>query len=290
MTESMTREEILANPAAANDALSAVEKALKSPLPDPELPPDDRVTLPGGFVHKGKLIRHVIVRELTGEDEESLARAIRNPNPFHFYGTLLRCGVARVGELSREDSQAVLPDLLMGDCDEIILGIRAATYGDAVEVLGWTCPECGRKIGKLEFSLAEDVERVRLKDPADEASFDVALRKGASARVRLASLATMTSIHEMPDLLTPQRDDVLLSKAVETFTDARGQAHIVALAPSVVRKMAAPDRRKVLTEMSKRQPGPRYNEVRFKHDECGEEVTLALGITDLFRELIIGLV
>ncbi len=285
----MTRDEILANPQAAKEALSAVDKAVKSPLPDPELPPDDRVELPGGFVHKGKLIRHAIVRELTGEDEETLARAIRNPNPFHFYGTLLRCGTARLGELSPEESQQVLPDLLMGDCDEIILGIRAATYGDDVEVLGWTCPACARKIDKLEFSLTEDVKRVKLKDTAD-ASFDMKLRKGASAKARLASLTTMMAVHEMPDLLTPQRDDILLSKAVDTYTDAQGQSHIIALAPSVVRKMSPPDRRKVLAELSKRQPGPRYNEITFKHDECGEEVTLALGITDLFRELILGLV
>ena len=287
---SMSREDILANPAAASEMLGAVSKVLKSPLPDPELPPDDRVTLPGGFVHKGRLVKHAVVRELTGEDEEALARAIRNPNPFHFYATLLRCGVDRLGDLSPEETRDVLPDLLMGDCDEIILGIRTATYGDDVEVFGWLCPACGKKVDKLSFSLSGDVDRITMKDPAGETTFDVKLRKGASARVRLASLSVQTAVHEMPDLLTPQRDDILLSKTMESFTDVHGQSHIIALAPSVVRRMSAPDRRKVLLELSKRQPGPRYNEIKFKHDECGDEVTLALGITDLFRELIVGIV
>jgi hypothetical protein len=291
MTEtSMTREEILANPKAAEAALASLDKAAKSPLPDAPFPPDDFVTLPGGLMHKGTLIKHAVVRELTGEDEIALARAIQNRHPFHFLDTLLQCGLDRLGNLSPEDSERLLPELLTGDRDEIVLGIRAATYGEIVEVFGWVCPACGKRVDKIEFSLKEDVTRTTMKDPAAESSFEVKLRKGASAKVRLATGAVNTAMYEMPDLLTPQRDDILLSKCIETYTDTRGQTHLIAGFPSMVQRMSAPDRRKILTEMDKRQPGPRYNDLKFRHDECGEEVTLALGITELFRDLIIGLV
>lgn len=286
----MTREEALANPEAANAALNSFLAGVVTDAPVAELPPDDRVDLPGGLSYKGQLIKHVMVRELTGEDEEALARAIQNPNPFHFLNTLIGCGVVCVGDLSPEDTKKVLPELLVGDRDEIVLGIRRATYGDTVDVYNWVCPNCGGKVDEISFSLTEDVERIKLADPANDTTFDVPLRKGAKARVRLATGAIQTATWEMPDLLQPQRDDVLLTKCVETLTAPNGQQNVIAAFPSLVRKMSAPDRRAILKELTQRQPGPRYNEIKFKHDGCGDEVALALGIRDLFRELVFGLV
>lgn len=287
---SMTKDEILANPAAAQSALTGAAEAAKSPLPVAPFPPDDLVTLPGGIMHKGDLIKRVVVRELDGEDEEALARAIQNPNPYHFLDTLLSRGTVSLGTLSHDETQRMLPDLLVGDRDEIILGIRSATYGPVVEAFGWQCPLCAGKVDKIEFSLADDVERKTLKNPADETVFEIKLRKGAKAKVRLATGAVQTSVFEMPDLLGPQRDDIMLSKCIELYTDTSGQSHLIPGFPSMVRKLSAPDRRTILRELSERQPGPRYNEIGFTHEECGGAVTLALGITDLFRDLIAGIV
>jgi hypothetical protein len=285
----MTREQVLANPGAAQAALDGAKEAAKSPLPKAEFPPDDLVTLPAGYVHEGELLRRVTVRELTGEDEEALARAIQSPNIYHFLDVLVNCGVERIGTLDRETSLAILPDLLVGDRDEIILGIRRVTYGDTVEVFNWQCYECGRRIDKIEFSLSEDVDRVTMKDPANEAHFTVKLRGGGSAVVNLATARVLTATYEMDDLTTPQRNDVMLSKTVETWTDRNGQIHLIPGFPSMVRQMSTTTRQTILRELSKRQPGPRYNEIKFKHEECGAEVTLALGIADLFRDLLAGL-
>src|SRR6185312_15632740 len=202
----MTREEVLANPGAAQAALDDVKSAAKSPLPTAEFPPDDMVKLPAGYLHEGELIRRVTVRELTGEDEEALARAIQNPNPYHFLDVLVSCGVERLGTLSREASLAILPDLLVGDRDEIILGIRRVTYGDTVEVFNWLCPDCGRRIDKIEFSLTDDVERTTMQNPADESRFEVKLRNNASAIVNLCTARVLAATYEMEDLTLPQRN------------------------------------------------------------------------------------
>ena len=66
----MTREEILAGPWRGQRALADLAAASKSALPVAQYPPDDLVTLPGGLMHKGKMLRQAVVRELTGEDEE----------------------------------------------------------------------------------------------------------------------------------------------------------------------------------------------------------------------------
>lgn len=283
----MTREEVLANPGVARAALDDAKDAAKSPLPTAQFPPDDMVKLPAGYVHEGELIRRVTVRELTGEDEEALARAIQNPNPYHFLDVLVSCGVERLGTLDRETSLGILPDLLVGDRDEIILGIRRVTYGDTVEVFNWLCPECGRRIDKIEFSLADDVDRVTM-DPAS-AHFEVKLRNNASATVNLCTARVLAATYEMEDLTLPQRNDVMLSKCIEMWTDSKGNKHLIPGFPSMVRQMSTVARQTILRELSKRQPGPRYNEIRFKHEECGSEVTLALGIADLFRDLLAGL-
>lgn len=286
----MKRDEILTDPGAAQAALQSVQAAMQTPMPVASLPPSDMVTLPGGLVHKGDVIRHVVVRELTGEHEDALAKAIRHPNQYHFVDTLIECGVARVGNLGPEETRAALGSMLVGDRDEIILGIRSVTYGPDVEVFGWVCPACMGKVDKISFSLVDDVERVKLKNPAEDSVFRVDLRNGASAKVHLVTGAVQTALFEMDDLTTPQRNDILLSKCVETYTDRKGGEHFIAGFPSTVRSMSAPDRQAIIRELTQRQPGPRYNDVRFKHEGCGEEVTLALGITDLFRDLLSGLV
>lgn len=286
----MTREQILEDPDGAKAVLDGIQDVLKDPMPVADLPPDDTVVLPGGLIHKGNLIRHVTVRELNGEDEEAIAKAMQHPNQYRFIDQILRCGVDRVGDLSPDESQKALGNMLIGDRDEILLGIRAATYGDAVEVFNWICPECGGKVDELGFSIRDDVSRDKLADPATEAVFDVKLRAGASARVRLVTGDVQLAIYEMADLTTPQRNDVILSKCTETYTDKRGNTHLIPGFPSLVRKMATSDRQAILRELTKRQPGPRYNDVRFEHDGCGKAVSLALGITDFFRELIVAVV
>lgn len=287
---SMTREEILENPQAAQAALDLATKMSQADLPPAELPPDDLVTLPGGFVHKGSVIKHAVVRELNGEDEEALAKALQGGNLYHLLDTLITRGTVKLGDLSYDETQRAVPELLTGDRDEIILGIRAATYGDTVEVFGWKCPECGGTVDKIDFSIKEDVDRTRLKNPLEDAEFEVKLARGGKAKVRLATGVVQMAVWEQDELLGPQRDDIMLSKTIQTYTDRAGQEHIISLFPSMVRQMSAPDRRAIIRELSKRQPGPRYNDIRFTHDGCHKEVALALGITDLFRDLIAGLV
>jgi hypothetical protein len=286
----MTRDEILADPQAAQAALDLATKMSASDLPVPDLPPDDLVALPGGYVHKGTVIKHAVVRELNGEDEEALAKALKGGNLYHLLDTLISRGVVKLGDLSYDETQRAVPDLLTGDRDEIILGIRIATYGDTVEVFGWTCPECAGVVDKIEFSLKDDVERINLKNPLADIEFEIGLNRGAKAKVRLATGAVQMAVWDQDDLVGPQRDDIMLSKTIQTYTDRRGQEHIISLFPSMVRQMSAPDRRKIVRELSQRQPGPRYNDIRFTHDGCHKEVALALGITDLFRDLIAGLV
>src|ERR1700691_74906 len=175
-----------------------IQKALAeaNPMPEADPPSPTLVSLPGGLLAKdGEIISTAEVRELTGEDEEDLARAAQAKpgNIFHYMNTLLECGVKRFGTEDPRRTKTLLKNALVGDRDALIMGIRRATYGEDVDIEQWTCPSCGQK-----SDLTIPLEDVPVKEITREqlAPFTVDLRNGRSAEVRLATGADQLSIFE----------------------------------------------------------------------------------------------
>jgi hypothetical protein len=52
---------------------------------------------------------------------------------------------------------------------------------------------------------------------------------------------------------------------------------------SQVRNLGIKDRRDILEEIAKRNPGPQLSEIKKACDTCGLEVELPLTLADLFR-------
>lgn len=271
----------LDNPDAANKEIDAVLDDTKKPEPVViETPPDDLVALPGGLVRKDRVIRTAVVRELNGEDEEALARASQSMNPFHFLDRLLKCGVVSVGD--ERDTETALKDLLIGDREALILGIRRSTYGEDIEIDKWKCPVCGVQ-STLTMQLS-DIPITKMSNPADEVRFTVPLRKSGSAEVRLATGEDQLSIFENSDLTQAQRETLLLRRCVVTVNDDKGE-HFMQAYPSLAREMSMPNRHKILNELRDRQPGPKYDKVKYKCESCGEDTFVAVGLGDLFLDI-----
>jgi hypothetical protein len=259
---------------------------IMDPIPDPPEPVDDLVRLPGGLSRKDGVIRTATVRELNGFDEEALSKALKSNNIIHFVDVLISCGTATIG--SEPATPEMLKNLLLGDRDELFLAIRRATYGDTVTLDRWKCPHCG-SVTPISFSITDDIERKRLEDPAENLIFDVELRKGGTARVRLPNGGDQMYIYDDDDLTPAQQNSRLLTRCVLSYTSPDGKQHVVAARPSLVLELPITDRQKIIAEIAKRQPGPKYNGVTFTHQECGNEVVLALGVADFFRDLILYL-
>ena len=278
-----TRINPLDDPIATNQAIDEVLSNSHSDIPTIALIPPDMYQLPGGLSKNGILIRQVRVRELTGEHEEALARASQaTANIFHFINTLLECGTVQIGDEPESDTKKLLKDLVVGDRDAVILFIRQATYGDDIVVPDWECPSCGNKTN-LTIPIS-DITTKEINDP-EGYNFTVSLKNKRKAFVRLANGHDQMSLYDNQKLNQAERDTILLSRCVITLTDADGTEHSLAGMPSLARKMALPDRRKILKEMAERQPGPRYFDISFKHEDCGEEAMINLGIGDLFLDL-----
>lgn len=290
----VTREEALADPKAAN---AAVEKVLKQATaverPHAEMPPFDQVELPGGLVRSGEVIRMVRVQELTGKHEEALARAAVPPagstsiNWTHFLQVLLESGVTAIDGVPKDEIPNALKDMYVGDRDAIILAIRAATYGDELELENWVCPnpQC-RVESSISLSVLNDIGTIRMEDPRGDGRFKVKLRKGRTAEVRLATGRDVISMFERETLTAAERESILLSRCLLSIIEADGKETLVqGFGGGVAMELSIPDRRAILREMDKRQPGPRYNEVTFVHEECKKEVPVAVGLGELFPDL-----
>jgi len=273
------------DPMLAAAAVSAKFEEAETKFPDAPTLESDLVKLPGGLVRGENVYRTAQVRELTGEHEEKIYRALLSQNPAHIRSVILECGLVRIGDLNESESRKLLPSLLIGDRDAIVLGIRNMTYDDSVDVSEWKCPECMEPMD-LHLDLYEDIEVKKLTDPAKEVTFDVALRKGGKAVVKLPTGADQLVVGESTDRTGAERNSILLQQCVievDKPDGKGGEAKImIAAMPGYVKSLGMKDRRTILEEIVKRQPGPQYQDIKITHDSCGKEVSLALDLVDLF--------
>lgn len=276
------------NPQAANALAAGAMASAQTPFPK-EAPGiyDNLVQLPGGLIlDDGSQILTAVVRELTGADEEQMGRAAQSGNVFHFGDTLLRCGTVQLGDKNPAETADLLPKLLTGDRDMICLAIRIATYGPEYELLDFTCPQCGGMTARISFSVlpkpAGEIDLVTLEKPED-AEFEVALRHGGTAYVRLPSGQTQKYLADYQLRPPAERNSALLRKCVIAVIDLAGIRRSVEAEPSVIVSMSAGDRKAILQEIMARQPGPQLIEgARFPHLDCGKEISVPAPLAALF--------
>ena len=100
-------------------------------------PSDTFVELPCGYITPaGEILKSAEVRELTGRDEEAIAKIDSLGKALN---VMLSRGVVKVGNL--EATEEVLDNLLAGDRDMLLLAIYRATFGDSAKVNVW-CSNC----------------------------------------------------------------------------------------------------------------------------------------------------
>lgn len=275
----------LTNPGSANAAIASILSDAQGQVAKPEitLPAGGSFNLPGGYVLGSDFtsVRYdAEVRELTGVDEEALTKA-RQGGIGKFISTLLSAGTVSVGE--QKANANLLSGLLLGDRDMLLMEIRRATYGDEIVWDQYGCPWCGEDF-RLSVTLDEIPVR-RLEDP-DDRVFEVELRHGRRAHVRLPVGSDQEAILAVVDRTTEsEQNTLLLSRVLISVVEADGTENAVTGNPDFARAMGVVDRRKVLDEIENRQPGPQYNGVKFTHDSCGKEVPLFISAGDLFQGL-----
>jgi hypothetical protein len=231
--------------------------------------PDTFVTLSSGYINfKGELITEGEVRELNGEDEEYISKT---QGTGKFLSAILQRGVVRVGE--EKPSTAVLDALLSGDRDELLLGIRRATFGDTVTVKA-VCQHCGEE-QEAEVDLKADVPRKVMLNPQDRV-FEVACSVGM-VETTLPTGAVQRKILDSVDKTNSELNTSLLEACVQEINGmpVMGAAH--------VRSLSIRDREKILTAITERVTGPRLSEIKKPCAACDKDMDLPFAMAALFR-------
>lgn len=265
----------LDNPAEAVAAsASLLRDDRESGRPVIEMPGDTHVRLDRGIYRAGTWYRDAEVRELTGEDEEAIAAS--RSNPYRMYETLLTRGTRRIGPEFMTPKLAA--ELLIGDRENLLLGIRRATFGDEIEFKNLPCPHCEEQVD-LTVSLS-DIPRISLPDP-EQTEYEVPLRKGAVAFVCLPTGGDQQAVYNLRDSSEAKQSTEILTRCVLSVLHADGTKENKPKA----KQLSMADRKTLLQFIADQQPGPRYLDFSFEHEACGKEVALPISLATLFRGL-----
>lgn len=142
----------------------------------------DTFELPCGHVDaEGNVHTSVTVREMTGEDEETLA-ARNMPTTKKINRILTRC-TDSIGPFSGQALQFIIPDLTQGDRIYLLMAIRRASLGNEMP-FQTTCPSC-KEEARFILDLA-DLETKKMPNPAIR-TYDIVLPK-SKHKVRMKVL------------------------------------------------------------------------------------------------------
>lgn len=275
-SDTRSAQENLANADATNALVASALAESIGDAPTLPAPEDPIVTLPGGLYWKGQLLRTAEVRELTGEDEEKLAAV--TGSLARWMSAMLEMAVVRIGD--EKPTPAMIRKLLIGDRDELMLGIRVATFGRTITLVNIVCPHCDEGMdATIDLTT---VDRVTLDTPNLRHEHEVPLRRGGTAIVRLPDGAGQELIFAEDSGNPAERNTKLLGHCLVKVTDATG-AQAGKSREALAQSLGMADRQTVLRYLGEKQPGPKLDDIRFEHEACGEEVRLPLTLPELFR-------
>jgi hypothetical protein len=253
-----------------------IEKFAKKAMEEPEpviqtrAPSGSEVFLPGGFIEQnGEIVKTAEVRELTGADEEAIAKAGSAGKALN---VLLQRGLVRLGarDVRKEDFDL----LLSGDRDAILIGIRRVTFGNDLTI-AVQCPHCESE-QTTDIDLSHDIPMVELKDPVYDRTWTIKTSKG-EVNVALPTGVVQRKLMENADKTSAEINTLLLSGCVLSINGSPSAGASTALS------LGMADRNKIIDEIINRNSGPRLGEVNKPCKACGEGMSLPLSLLDLFR-------
>lgn len=244
----------------------AVKSAIVGETPIMEQPPSGVVTLFRGLFQNSSWHTDAAVSELTGEDEEVIARAMTASDTLGFVNAILQQGVERLGPLVLADHPAserlgIINRLLIGEKEMLFLSILRTTYGD-VRTVETECPAC-RETNEVEFSITDDIP-VRTLDDPQRVAYDFTMKDGSHLEYRLVTGEDQAEATKRKNITVAEQNTITLSRCINSHNG------LPLLDPMIFcRRMGALDRRKLLDEINKKQPGPYFEEVKLPCAACG---------------------
>ena len=271
-----------ADPAAPDQLNAAAQQFYAQSKPDVPViddPPEGAAHLLWGVEHDGKRYRSAYVSELTGADEEAIARLPRSATNYNVVvvDIHLRRAVKQIGPVSADsdDFEKLLGELLVSDRDILFKEILLATYGKVRDYENVPCPTCG-----FEMDLHIDIEgliEVTNDRVFDSDRFTVELRNGSPVVMRYTRGKDQLAVfHDGGRVLsTPEANSGFIAACVITV-----DGKIVPDPEQWARNLGAADRRKIVTALLD-VPAIGFKEVEVPCGKCGENLPTVFGWADL---------
>jgi hypothetical protein len=262
------------DPIAKQQDLQAAKQAIAGPVPLMPQAPDTAVSLALGLYHNGEYYTDVEVRELTGADEEVLAKV---KDEVASFSTVIALGTVRVGPMEMEgktlqERKSLLGGLLIGDRDKLFLSVVRVTFGDKKQV-AFTCMHCGEG-QEVDLLLSEDFPQT--DGDVSSRLFSYVTNKGDSVEYRLATGEDQEQVLDKPISLAEQ-NTLMLARCI---TKVNGELAVDPL--GFARSLGMKDRSALLNELASKQPSVSL-EVTTTCAACGEEVPLSVSWGIIFR-------
>ena len=246
------------------------------PVPLIQKSMDPVITLPRGLMYNGTWHTQVTVRELTGVDEEVLARVKTVQDMFD---NVIALGVVRVGTLEMSamtlpERQGLMQGLLLGEREQLYLAVVQATYGDD-KVLKYTCPSCEEE-QDLTVTLSEDFKPRQVED-VERTEFHHTTSKGTDVAYRPAIGSDQIEALGRKGASPAEQNTIILSRCIKSV-----DGQVVVNPIEYARALPMRDRTALLDLLIERQPTVDLS-VTINCAVCREEQTISLGWGDLFR-------
>lgn len=254
--------------------LALAKEAIAGPVPLIPDAPDTTVELPQGFRFQGVYQTEAQVRELTGADEEILART---RGFVDFFDAMVGCGTIRIGEFDMEDMPVserrnALQSLLIGERERLFLRIIQATYGDT-KTINFTCGQCQAE-QEVDLILSEDLKPKEVDDL--RLNYTYTTSKGDLVEFRLVNGSDHLEALKDDTTNTAEQNSIFLSRVI-----TKVNAGLVPDPLAYARRLTMKDRKAILDELVKHQPGVDM-EVMTRCVRCQNDQRLPLGWGDLF--------
>jgi hypothetical protein len=256
--------------------LRAAKEAIAGPVPLIEDAPDPTVVLPRGLFHSGIWEREVRCRELTGIDEEALARA---KTPYEYFNTVLALGAVSLGSfdltpLSVPERQYYLNELLIGEREQVFLKIVQVSFGNKREI-NFKCQSCGTD-QDVTLLLDNDFPPQEVEN-VEATTLDHTTSQGDVITYKAALGADQEAVMDKKGLTVAQQNTLMLSRCItkrngELIPDPHGYALGLPMR----------DRQKILELIVARQPQIDLN-ITTTCVACSASQTLGMGWGDFFR-------
>lgn len=238
-----------------------------------------RLVLPGGVLDtKGACFKTVLVRQLTGRDEELLADR-RYRNAAQQVTDFLAQVLIEVPGLDKPVSKELVAEMLIGDRDYLLLRLRQICLGDQVEqVLRCPAVACGQK-ADVEFLISElPVRRVNAVQRWYEFDLSEAARKGdpksTHVVLRLPTGQDLEAILDCKDVNPAVANTRLFSLVVKTL----GRE---GLNEASARELSLKTRHEITDLLNKITPGP-VLKIEIQCPHCGTDMCYPFDLYGFF--------